>query len=335
MNSYRALKKQVFSIGEYSIVPIRMEDRYDIMKWRNEQIYHLRQKKILTKEEQGLYFNNVVSKLFNEDQPEQILFSYLEKNKCIGYGGLVHINWVDRNAEISFIMDTALEESLFEFHWTTYLNLIEQVAFRELDFHKIYTYAYDIRPQLYPALLKQGFMEDAVLKEHCLLNGKFIDVLIHAKINQHKHLRRVNLSDLEITFQWAVNPDIRRYSFNQNQITIEEHSNWFNSKLKSSNCYYYIMEIDNSPVGSIRFDVDQNEHAMISYLIDPVYHGKGLGKYILKFGVEQLLKDNSRIVAVYGYVMGKNIFSIRVFEKLGYKKIITENKQIRFEKEIS
>ena len=77
------------------------------MRWRNEQMYHLRQSKPLTEADQDRYFDEVVSQLFDQEQPEQILFSFLEGEKCIGYGGLVHINWGDRNAEVSFIMDTS------------------------------------------------------------------------------------------------------------------------------------------------------------------------------------------------------------------------------------
>jgi len=99
MNPYKVLKKQLFSIDNYSIIPIRYEDRLSILKWRNEQLYHLRQEKKLTKNDQENYFNNIVNKLFDQDRPNQILFSFLKDNICIGYGGLVHINWVNKNAE--------------------------------------------------------------------------------------------------------------------------------------------------------------------------------------------------------------------------------------------
>lgn len=184
MNSYKVLDKQTYTIGEYSIVPIRFEDRYDIMKWRNEQIYHLRQNKELTEEDQENYFNNTVAKQFDQELPSQVLFSYLKNGKCIGYGGLVHINWVDRNAEISFIMDTALESEYFDFHWKKYLQLIELVAFEELSLHKLYVYAFDLRPHLYLLLLNCGYFCDAILKEHCFFNGNFIDVVIHSKISK-------------------------------------------------------------------------------------------------------------------------------------------------------
>lgn len=183
MNSYKVLNKQIFSDGEYSIVPIRFEDRLDIMKWRNEQIYHLRQTEPLTEEDQTIYFENVVSKLFDQEQPSQILFSFLKNDICIGYGGLVHINWTDRNAEISFVMNTAMEKIHFENNWLKYLNLIEQVAFTEINLLKIFTYAFDVRPILYNALMIAGFSQEARLKKHVLFEGSAIDVIIHSKFN--------------------------------------------------------------------------------------------------------------------------------------------------------
>ena len=180
--NYKVLTKQKFSKGEYSIVPIRFEDRYNIMKWRNEQIYHLRQDKFLTKENQDKYFNDIVSVLFEQEQPNQILFSYLKDNKCIGYGGLVHINWIDKNAEISFIMDTNLENDFFEFHWSTFLKLIEKVAFMEIDLHKLFVFAFNLRPHLYNVLENNNYFKDAVLKEHCFIENCYKDVVIHSKI---------------------------------------------------------------------------------------------------------------------------------------------------------
>ena len=139
MQSYKVLNKQVFKSGDFSIVPIRFEDRIDIMNWRNEQMYHLRQDKPLTEKSQEDYFNGPVARLFDQEKPNQILFSYLINRRCIGYGGLVHINWIDKNAEISFVLNTNLESNEFSFHWSNYLGLIEQVAFKELFLHKIFS----------------------------------------------------------------------------------------------------------------------------------------------------------------------------------------------------
>ena len=183
MNSYKPLNHNVYSKEGFSLVPIREEDRWDIMKWRNEQIFHLRQSKPLTSEDQDRYFKNIVSKLFAEEFPGQLLFSFLKDGQCIGYGGLVHINWLDKNSEISFIMDTSLEENHFNEYWTIYLQLLEQMAFDDLKFHKIFTYAFDLRPHLYDVLESNGYIKEATLKEHCLFEGQYKDVIIHSKIN--------------------------------------------------------------------------------------------------------------------------------------------------------
>lgn len=184
MRLYTCLKNNIHKDKDFSIVPLRSEDRYLIMEWRNEQMYHLRQNAPLSKELQDKYFDNVVEKLFDQINPSQILFSFLENDFCIGYGGLVHINWIDKNAEISFIMKTELEKERFTELWSVFLSLIETVAFKELKMHKLYVYAFDLRPHLYSTLSKNNYFLDAILREHCLYGNSFIDVIIHSKINK-------------------------------------------------------------------------------------------------------------------------------------------------------
>ena len=183
MKKYKVLNQNIFSKGEFKIIPIRFEDRIDIMNWRNEQMYHLRQDKPLTEKSQEDYFNGSVARLFDQEKPNQILFSYLKNGRCIGYGGLVHINWIDKNAEISFVMDTKLEKEYFSTHWKSFLKLIEEVAFIELNFHKIFTFAFDLRPHLYVPIEDSGFVKEAILKEHYFFNGTHKDVIIHSKFN--------------------------------------------------------------------------------------------------------------------------------------------------------
>ena len=185
MSQYICLQQQEQKLGDFSIVPLRYEDRFLIMKWRNEQIYHLRQARLLTKDDQQRYFDEVVAKLYDNPTPDQILFSYLKKGICVGYGGLVHLNWIDRNGEISFIMDTNLETNHFEEYWCHWLTMLRRVAFNDLKLHKLYTYAFDLRPHLYPMLEKNGFTRETTLKEHCLFNGEYKDVVIHSIWNNY------------------------------------------------------------------------------------------------------------------------------------------------------
>jgi RimJ/RimL family protein N-acetyltransferase len=180
---YKCLRKNNFAFNDFTIEPLREAVKYSIMQMRNEQMYHLRQSALLTEEAQDQYFENVVSGLFAQENPDQLLFSFLKSGEFIGYGGLVHINWLDKYAEISFIMKTEFEAANFEYFWINYLKLIEKVAFEEMHFHKLFTYAFDVRPHLYKVLEKAGFNEEARLKKHHLFGNTFVDVLIHSKFN--------------------------------------------------------------------------------------------------------------------------------------------------------
>jgi RimJ/RimL family protein N-acetyltransferase len=330
MKEYKALNKQIFTSGDYSLVPIRFEDRYDIMKWRNEQIYHLRQAEPLTTEKQDQYFNTAINALFEQEKPSQILFSYLYKGQCIGYGGLVHINWVNKNAEISFIMKTALEAECFVFHWQVYLNLLEKFAFADLGLHKIFTYAFDIRPKLYEALILSGFKKEATLSEHCLFQGKYIDVVIHKKLNRVVELIPATLEDVDVTFEWASTKAVRRYSLTQCDIVYEAHSKWFNSKLEDENCIYTLAvnPTTGNVLGSFRLDLSETV-GLISYLLAEEFHGKGWGAELLKAGIE-LAKKNERVAVLNGQVLKENIPSIKLFEKLGFEPIHQEENLVTY-----
>lgn len=328
--SYKSLTQQVYETSGYKLVPIRHKDRYAIMQWRNEQIYHLRQSEPLTKEKQDWYFKNVVASLFDQEKPDQILFSFLKGDECIGYGGLVHINWLDRNAEVSFIMATEREADYFKSDWSTYLNLLYYVAYDDLELHKLFTYAFDVRPHLYPALESEGFKREAVLKEHCRFEGVYKDVIIHAKYNRQIQLREVTEADLEVTYNWATNPEVRKHSINQSSITLESHTQWFMAKLKAANCLYTIAEYNQQPVGSFRLDLIEDGTGLISYLLDPDYHGLGLGSKLLEAGVS-FAKKSDQVQVIIGDVMVENQASIKSFQKMGFTRTGIKNNLIRFE----
>ena len=319
MRKYKSLKNQVYQSGNLKLVPLRDEDKFLILKWRNEQVYHLRQNELISEGEQERYFENVVGELFNQEKPNQILFSYLENGLCIGYGGLVHINWVDQLAEISFLMDTQLEQEKFEFHWVNYLILIETVAFKELNLHKIFTYAFDLRPLLYKALAKAGFYQEARLKEHCYFNKKFIDVLIHTKINYGLTIRKANLKDAELYFKWANDDEVRKQSFNSNLIDWNNHFQWFNKKVIDENYLLFIFETDNGEtVGQVRLEkIADTQFSIIGISLSQNFRGKKLASQLL-IKASTLFFNENPTYTIRAYIKKDNFASIKSFEQAGY-----------------
>jgi RimJ/RimL family protein N-acetyltransferase len=149
MKTYKYLDIAEYKNGNYLLLPIRRRDIYKIKDWRNAQIDVLRQEKLLTDDEQTRYFDEVIQPSFSDKKPDQILFSYLYKNECIGYGGFVHIDWPNKTAEISFLVDDkrAKDEKTYRKDFENYLELVKEIAFTRIGFQKIFTETYAFRKQ--------------------------------------------------------------------------------------------------------------------------------------------------------------------------------------------
>jgi RimJ/RimL family protein N-acetyltransferase len=321
MNTYKKLSKQIFIYKDYSIIPIRLNDRFKIRNWRNEQIEILRQDHYLTIKEQNEYFKNTVKKSFEVIEPNQLLFSFLFKKQLIGYGGLVHIDWTNRNSEISFLIDTKLNKTNFKEYWNIFLNLIEQVAFIQLNFKKIYTYAYDIRPNLTEILEQSNFRLEARLKNHHKIGLSYVDVLINSKFGIE--VINANETHLNITYKWAKNKIVRKYSFSKNLITKESHQNWFFKKISSPNSFYFILNYNNLPVGSFRIDLDSHKVGVLSFLIDPKFHNKGLGRFVVSQSLE-IAFNTIKLNTLIAFVMVENYNSNKIFQSLGFSMKIDQ-----------
>ena len=189
MSKYICLNNQLHVEESLSIVPIRYEDIFKIMEWRNQQIYHLRQNKILTKEDQENYFNNVIEGLFHKQNPSQIIFSYLEDGKCIGYGGLVNINWSDRRAEMSFLLDTSLKEnkSNYSNYFSVFIKLIKKIAFNEIEINRVFTETYSFRTNHINILEENSFILEGSMKEHIYMQkeSKYYDSILHGCLRKN------------------------------------------------------------------------------------------------------------------------------------------------------
>lgn len=328
MPKYICLQHQEQHLGDYSIVPLRYEDRFSIMKWRNEQIYHLRQARPLTEDDQQRYFDNVVSKLYDNPKPDQILFSYLEKGVCIGYGGLVHINWIDRNGEISFIMDTQLEAEHFAEHWSNYLTMLKAVAFDDLGLHKIYTYAFDLRPHLYTMLETNGYKREATLKGHCLFNGEYKDVVLHSLWNDRYEVinyvdctREQNLDILALRNR----DDVRSWMVNPEVISEENHFRFVENLKGNPNRLYYAIYKNDMLVGTYNLTNEGEGIWERGIIANPSTQGTGQTE---KWERQILSSLPSEIKAVSAKVKQDNMRSIKYHEKLGYKEQSRDNEYI-------
>ncbi|WP_035567147.1 GNAT family N-acetyltransferase [Hymenobacter sp. IS2118] len=185
MTTYKCLLQREFTWENYRLIPIRYDDREAIRAWRNAQLDVLRQAAPLTAAQQEAYFQRVVLPLFDQEQPGQLLFSLLHDDELVAYGGLVHISWPDGRAEVSFLADPvrAAEPATYRQDFRAHLRLLGQVAFEALQFNRLFTETYDIRPAHVAILEAAGFRLEGRLREHVQLKpGTFADSLMHGQL---------------------------------------------------------------------------------------------------------------------------------------------------------
>jgi len=320
--TYKNINSDSFNNGIYSLVPIRDKDKYDIMNWRNNQLDILRQETILSIEQQEHYFKTVVDKLFDEDEPKQLLFSFLENNKLIGYGGLVHIDWESKTAEISFLTETSRNKNVDVFisDWVNYLTILKKVANEYLNFKSIYTYAYDIRPNLYIALQEAGFTEINRHKNHIQIEDKKVDVVIHSFDLKPISMRVANSKDVDLYFAWANDELVRQYSFQQDVIQYENHVHWFYNKIENPHFLFLIFfNQDKSAIGQVRIN-KSDEEVIIGISVDKNYRGFGYSFKMLRLACQHYFKNYSDN-EVFAYIKIENKASIATFKKAGFLEV--------------
>jgi len=184
MLTYTCLNNQFIANSDYSLCPIQKKNIELIRRWRNKQIKVLRQQKIITPDEQKEYFERHIFSQFKSSHPSEILMGLYHKETLIGYGGLVHIAWQEKKAEVSFLLNPTRMKYLntYKRDFSNYLILIKKLAKEELNFHKIYSETYTFREDHINLLEEANFIKEELIKDRTSKEGISIDSVIHGMV---------------------------------------------------------------------------------------------------------------------------------------------------------
>lgn len=164
-------------LGEYGLRPIAWADRIPIRQWRNERLEILRQAQPLSEEDQDRYFGTVVAPQMTQGQPPQVLLAFLHDDRLIGYGGLVHIDWVGSSAEVSFITEPDRQSpAQFGADLSAFFGLIRTVAGR-LGMTRLTTEVYAFRTDYIAEAERSGFVLEGRLVGHAPYGDGVVDSL--------------------------------------------------------------------------------------------------------------------------------------------------------------
>lgn len=186
--NYRCLKNSFLDhYNGYQLIAIRKEDMEPIRVFRNAQIDVLRQRHPISKEDQERYYTSHVLPLFSEEFPSQILWSFLLEEKLIGYGGLTYIDWENKRAELSFLVDPEIAVNVHEYQkaMTAFLLLLLPIAFQNLSLHKILSETFEFRESTRHVLEELGFKKEGVLRDHIFKKGRYYDSIMYGLNNEY------------------------------------------------------------------------------------------------------------------------------------------------------
>ncbi len=133
-------------------------------------------------------------------------------------------------------------------------------------------------------------------------------------------LRGVIVSDWDFLLEWRNDNITRQNSFNSEVISTNAHKEYINNILINSDRNLYILEYNEIPVGTLREDRIEKEIFELSYTISPMYRGKKIGQIMMSLYLIE--KKGSYLCRVNE----KNLPSIKMIKKLGFKLFKTENR---------
>lgn len=136
-----------------------------------------------TKEQQEQWFATL------QEDNSKIVFAICRQDDDVHIGN-VSLDMIDRrhrNARLSiFIADNSQRSKGFG---SETLTLLEQYAFTMLDLHKIWCKTDEDDPKVLNFYKKFGFMQEGLLKEHEIKDGKFVDKVLFAKLKTQASLQ--------------------------------------------------------------------------------------------------------------------------------------------------
>jgi RimJ/RimL family protein N-acetyltransferase len=190
MSHYNILPQSVYTEGLYLLRALRAADMSAIKDWRNAQMDVLRQKTVLTDEDQHRYYQLTVKPTFDMQQPPLVLFGYEYDGTLIGYGGLTNLDWTSLRAEVSFLVETERAKNLpqYEIDFRHFLRLLKRIAFQELGLNRLFTETYDIRPWHIRILESEGFLFEGRMRQHVKIDGRYVDSLLHGCLKEQLHV---------------------------------------------------------------------------------------------------------------------------------------------------
>ena len=126
-------------------------------------------------------------------------------------------------------------------------------------------------------------------------------------------------------YNWANEPSARQNAFNPAFIPLADHQLWYKNRLQSKDALLLYFHNNSQPIGQVRFEINAEKCAIISFSVDPHQGGMGYGTAILKMAILYAIEKKFCFI-FEGYVKVDNMASRTIFKKLSFTETYEEEK---------
>lgn len=175
----------------------------------------------------------------------------------------------------------------------------------------------DISAAIKTALQAPFLLEHMAEQAENLVDGKGTLRVVQSLVPPRIVLRPATSSDCHDIYNWRNAEETRLQIFNSEIIPFEVHQHWFEKSLEDENCILLIGEINDEPLGVLRFDLIGLE-ALVSVYLVPGQKTMGTGSQLIQAGSNWLRENRPDITKINAEIISANVASRKAFQKAGY-----------------
>jgi len=157
-----------------SLHAVEREDLQQLRDWRNNPDFrkYYREYRELNMQQQEQWFEKSV---VNDNNTQMFVIKKNENNELIGCCGIIYINWVHRNADLSLYIgweDAYIDDKGYA---EESCKILLDYGFNELGLNKVWTEIYEFDDKKKDLYDKLFFQQDGLLRENYWYDGKWWD----------------------------------------------------------------------------------------------------------------------------------------------------------------
>jgi UDP-2,4-diacetamido-2,4,6-trideoxy-beta-L-altropyranose hydrolase len=163
----------------------------------------------------------------------------------------------------------------------------------------------------------QGLRQSLAEHSRQLVDGRGAQRVAAALAGAVLQVRKASLDDAQVLFEGRNAESVRRWSLDTQVIDWQRHQDWLAASLSNPRRILLIAEVDDGPVGVLRYDLDGLEAEVSIYLLEGRL-GLGWGRALLARGEAFVTTHWPQLQAITAQVLPANQPSLKLFREAGF-----------------